>query len=460
MIVSGKIRRAGLVATNSVRGGASRVVLDKIISDVAIVDAWADEEWTVDGAAVRVSLICIGEKGQMTWLNGNRVSEINADLTGGTMDLTKAKRLSQNKSPSFQGPVLVGNFDIPGELARDWLQAPLNPNGLSNAQVLRPLRNGKDLTTRPRDRWVVDFNNMNEFEAALFEKPFQYIERCVKPFRIQNRRSVRALYWWRHGETGVSMWQAIAPLKRYIVCSQVSKHRVFAWLDLRIQPHQTVIAIARDDDTTFGIVHSRFHEAWSLRLGTSLEDRPRYTPSTTFETFPFPEGLTPDRPAAFYALDPRAVGIAAAAWHLDDLRRKWLNPTDLVRLVPEVMPGFPDRMLPINESAALALKTRTLTNLYNERPAWLDNAHRNLDAAVALAYGWPADISDEDALGRLLEINLARAAVQETRPRRVPRPNPQGTLLLPIAGGEQPTPEGIIPEPLPTQHPRRRKRSG
>ncbi len=74
------------------------------------------------------------------------------------------------------------------------------------------------------------------------------------------------------------------------------------------------------------------------------------------------------------------------------------------------MPGFPDRILPVNPSAAAILKTRTLTNLYNERPAWLDNAHRDLDAAVAAAYGWPADISEEEALARLLALNLERAA--------------------------------------------------
>ena len=92
--------------------------------------------------------------------------------------------------------------------------------------------------------------------------------------------------------------------------SQVAKYRCFVWLDPIVQPHQTVIAITRDDDTTFGILHSRFHELWSLRMGTSLEDRPRYTPSTTFETFPFPDGLTPDIPAADYAGDPRSPAPA------------------------------------------------------------------------------------------------------------------------------------------------------
>jgi type II restriction/modification system DNA methylase subunit YeeA len=129
-----------------------------------------------------------------------------------------------------------------------------------------------------------------------------------------------------------------------------------------------------------------------------------------FETFPFPEGLTPNIPAAEYADDPWATAIAGAARRLDELREAWLNPPDLVKRVPEVVPGFPDRILPVSPSAAAILKTRTMTNLYNERPTWLDNAHGDLDAAVAAAYGWPADISEEAVLARLLALNLERAA--------------------------------------------------
>jgi hypothetical protein len=160
-----------------------------------------------------------------------------------------------------------------------------------------------------------------------------------------------------------------------------------------------------DDNLEF-----RFHAVWSLRLGTSLEDRPRYTSSTTFRTFPFPEGLTPNRSATACADDPRAIAIAEAARRLSDLREAWLNPPDLVERVPEVVPGFPDRIVPGSPKAAAMLKKRTLTNLYNERPAWLDNAHRELDAAVAAAYGWPADLSEEEALARLLALNLERGA--------------------------------------------------
>ncbi len=89
-----------------------------------------------------------------------------------------------------------------------------------------------------------------------------------------------------------------------------------------------------------------------------------------------------------------------------------LNPPDLVDIVPEVAPGYPDRILPKTAEAAAKLKTRTLTNLYNERPSWLDSAHAELDRAVASAYGWPEDISTEDALARLLALNLERAEKQ------------------------------------------------
>ncbi|MGH7004909.1 MAG: class I SAM-dependent DNA methyltransferase, partial [Alphaproteobacteria bacterium] len=137
------------------------------------------------------------------------------------------------------------------------------------------------------------------------------------------------------------------------------------------------------------------------------------TSTTTFRTFPFPEGLTPNIPAKDYAADPRAIRIAAAAKVLNDLREAWLNPADLVKRVPEVVPGYPDRILPVGPKAEAELKKRTLTNLYNQRPQWLANAHRALDAAVAAAYGWPADLSDDEILARLLALNLERAEKQK-----------------------------------------------
>ena len=204
------------------------------------------------------------------------------------------------------------------------------------------------------------------------------------------------------------MSRALNGLSRLIATPRVAKHRLFVWLDARVCPDCQLIVVARDDDTTFGILHSRFHEVWSLRLGTSLEDRPRYTPSTTLETFPFPPGLTPNVSATAYAADPRAMAVALAARRLVELRDRWLNPPEWVEWVEEPAPGYPRRPVPRDDDAAKALKKRTLTNLYNARPQWLADAHAALDSAVAAAYGWPADIDDDDVLRELLALNGAR----------------------------------------------------
>ena len=265
------------------------------------------------------------------------------------------------------------------------------------------------LTRRPAGKWIIDFGwTMSKGDAALYEEPFRWVQEHVHPKRQCNRRDAYREYWWRHVEPRQGMWAALDGLNRYIVAPRVAKHRLFVWLDARVCPDSATIAIARDDDTTFGILHSRFHEIWSLRLGTSLEDRPRYTPSTTFGTFPFPPGLTPDIPAADYAAEPSAAAIAEATQKLVELRDRWLNPSEWVEWVDEPVPGYPKRPVPRNETVAKELKKRTLTNLYNARPQWLADAHAALDAAVADAYGWRVDITDDDVRRELLELNLYR----------------------------------------------------
>lgn len=418
-VQSGRLTRAGLVATNSIRSGANREVLRPIVEGGRIFAAWADEDWTVEGAAVRVSLVCFDAvRGEGARLDEIEVQEIFADLSaarGGT-DLTSAVRLKQNRGIAFQGPVKVGAFDVDGEIARDWLKRPLNPNGERNAQVLYPLLNGADITRRPSDRWIIDFREMNQEAASLFEAPFQYVLLHVKPKRDQNRDRQRRENWWKLGRSGAEMRGASKELRRAIFSPRVAKHRLFIWADRETIPDSRVVLIARDDDTTFGILHSRFHELWSLALGGwhGVGNDPQYTPSLGFETFPFPDGLTPDVPASAYAADPRAQMIASAAARLNELREKWLNPSDLVDRVPEVVPGYPDRIFPKDAAAAAELKKRTLTNLYNARPAWLDHAHRLLDRAVAEAYGWGGDwnegkLTDDVILARLFALNQHRS---------------------------------------------------
>jgi type II restriction/modification system DNA methylase subunit YeeA len=408
--------RVGFVATNSISGGNNLPTMTYVCHHARIFEAWSDEPWVIEGASVRVAILCF-EGLAMT--EHTRLDGAIVDAIGPRLDPTQTAaepcRLIENQDCSFIGTQKNGPFDVEGSQARTLILEPLNVNGRPNSDVVRPWTNGAGLVRRDEDRWIIDFGTtMAEKDAAMYEGPFRHVVQHVKPTRVGLRRQWHRTRWWLHGDPRPALRQAISPLKRMIGTPLVSKHRIFAWLPIAKIPENTVIAIARDDDTTFGVLHSRFHEAWALRLGTWLGvgNDPRYTPTTTFETFPFPEGLTPNIPAKDYAGDPRAERIAAAAKRLDDLRRNWLNPPDLVEIVPEVVAGYPDRILPKDAKAAAILKERTLTNLYNQRPQWLADAHEALDRAVAAAYGWPEDISAEAALAKLLELNLARASAQ------------------------------------------------
>ena len=166
----------------------------------------------------------------------------------------------------------------------------------------------------------------------------------------------------------------------------VSRHRIFSWIDGDVLPDATIIVFARDDDYFFGVLHSRIHTLWASAVGTQLEDRPRYTPTTCFETFPEPT-------------DAQREAIATAAEELNRLRENWRNPVDM----------FDNPALNADQ-----LRRRTLTNLYNEYPTWLAHAHARLDVAVAEAYGWPADLGDGKVLERLLALNLERAGAPAT----------------------------------------------
>ena len=382
-IEGGKLRRAGLLATNSIRGGASRKVLDQIRETGQIFMAWSDEAWIVEGAAVRISLIGFDSGAEKELrLDGQPVVVINPDLTGGatavaSLDLTRARRLKENLGIAFMGDTKGGPFDIPRDLARRWIALPLNPSGRPNSDVVRPWVNGLDVTRRPRDMWIIDFGvEMSERDAALYEAPFQHVVENVKPDRLTSRRESYRNKWWIHMEPRPAMRRALAGLERFLVTPALAKHRMFEWMPIAVLPDHQLFAFARDDDFVFGVLQSRLHAVWSLRKGTSLEDRPRYTATTTFETFPLP-----------HPKDVQGRAIGAAAAELDRLRQAWLNPKGTVA----------------SESSK-----RTMTVLYNQRPTWLAAAHDELDAAVAAAYGWPADIPEEEVLRRLLALNQER----------------------------------------------------
>ena len=423
-IESGKCRAAGLVATNSIRGGANRRVLDRIAESGRIFEAWGDEPWVNDGAAVRVSLVCFdnGEPSRNASLDGLAVETIYPDLTAAQgLDLTAARPLPENANTSYLGIQKTGPFDIPGELGRSWLGQP-NPNGKPNSDIVKPWFNGLDVTRRTRDMWIIDFGvDMAEADASLYELPFAYAKEHIKPVRLGNRDADTGATWWLFHRPRPAMREATKVLSRFIVTPEVSKHRVFAWMTPPMVPDKNLTVIARADDATFGVLQSRFHELWALSLGTSLEDRPRYTPSTCFETFPFPPGITPKDTATrneaasapCMANDIAAENVAAAARRLNELRETWRNPpewADWVTTADEERAGFPKRSV-AKPGQEAALKARTLTNLYNRPPSWLDIAHKALDVAVASAYGWTdytPEMPDEEVLRRLLALNLER----------------------------------------------------
>ncbi|MDD2918060.1 DNA methyltransferase [Rhodoferax sp.] len=480
-IESDGLEAAGLVATQSIRAGSNRAVLTAICATAKIVDAWSDESWVNEGAAVRVSLICfaaaVPEKSgcQNVMLNGQTVAAIHADLTGGNgLNLTEAHPLPANGAAAFKGAEKSGPFEIDGALARQWLSLP-NPHGRSNAEVLLPWRNGSDMSDRPKDHWVIDYGVSTALvDAALYQEPFSYVTLHVKPERELNNDRGRRENWWRFGRNGADMRQGVKGLIRYVVTPRVAKYRYFSWLPVSVSPDSRLLIVARADDTTFGILSSRTHEAWSLAQASmhGVGNDPTYNAKSCFETFPFPAGLTPadtahqqtelletgalipaqlqeqplkagvarmsgailkseayEPPASEPALPGQgaqnlrqaAIQIANAAKKLNDLREHWLNPPEWTHKVPEVTPlgldksPYPDRIEPkpgITEADLKALQKRTLTNLYNARPAWLSMAHQQLDQAVAAAYGWtdytPA-MPDDEILKRLLALNLARS---------------------------------------------------
>jgi hypothetical protein len=492
-IEQGRCRRAGLLATQGIRGGGNREVLKRIKNSGNIFFALSDRAWVLAGANVHVSMVGFDNGGEVERsLNGQQVPDINANLSTAS-DLTRAVPLAANQDLSFLGSCKGGDFDVEEAEAINLLTSTGTVRQPPNSEVVRPVKNSEDLLQRPGNRWIIDNADLTLAQAEVFRKPHAIVVARVKPHRDANRDKWLRENWWRPQRMRPEMRASIRPLERFLVTTTTSKHRVFLWLQHPVLPDHQLIVFARSDDYFFGILHSRFHELWARAQGTQLREKEsgfRYTPTTCFETFPFPlpddlqslppAPVTPPRPrkpepdrtwaemmaAHFYMakeepppyksevqspkseMERHRAAIAAAAKELNNLRERWLNPPEwtVERILefPGAVNGpwaryldpntvnlktgvgivrYP-RLEPRDAECATRLKSRTLTKLYNERPAWLDAAHRNLDAAVAAAYGWPADLTDEQVLERLLALNQERAGA-EARAMKTPKPKAQ-----------------------------------
>ncbi|HEY9171905.1 MAG TPA: DNA methyltransferase [Verrucomicrobiae bacterium] len=484
LIARDKCKRAGLLGTTGAKQVSSRVAFERIRETGKIFFAISDRGWFDKGVAIRICMVGFGDREttDKPMLDGAEVLDIHPDLTSG-LDTTGKRCLSANAMLCFMGTTKVGDFDLPAEKAIALLAAR-NPDGLPNSDVVRPFRNGSDLVRENSDRWIVDFGvGCAKESASRYRLPFQHVIENVKEDRERNNDRWRRTHWWLLGRTLPDFRDATANLNRYIGTARVAKHRLFVWLDLVILPDSKVIAIAFDDDYRFGVLHSRVHAVWTnATQALHGGERPTYNPTECFETFPFPFRDDLQKPALASspaetetlelnggmarmvdrrfltireepppyratAADHRAA-IAAAARELNDSRERWLNPPEWTEPRTLEFPGsvfglwarFVDpntvdaktgigivrypRLQPRDNECAAKLKRRTLTNLYNELPAWLDLAHQKLDAAVAAAYGWPAELSDEQILERLLSLNLERAA-EEAKAAKHAKPKPQ-----------------------------------
>ena len=383
-INNSKTKRAGLLATQSIRGGRSRHVLEKIKESGNIFFGISDRDWVLDGADVHISMVGF-DAGNETELQLDRqkVRQINADLTSRSTDLTTARRLRENSDIAYQGVILVGPFELTEHEAPNILKAT-NPGGFNNRDVIRPLVTAKDITDSPSNRWVIDFGTRTDrSQAEKYEAPFELLEERVIPSQPGTHVNARKL-WWLFASVRPKMRHALRNMKRFVATPLHSKHRVFDWIESPAIANHSIGVFARDDDYFFGVLQSHIHEVWSRAMGTQVRDREsgfRYTHTTCFETFPFPEPTEDQQDA-----------IADAAQNLMTHRENSLSG-------------------PFALDNNMKKQKNTLTNLYNRNPAWLQADHAELDRAVFDAYGWTEDpqyLDDDVILERLLELNLSR----------------------------------------------------
>ena len=350
------------------------------------------------------------------------VRTINANLNAAT-DTVAAAKLASNVRLCFVGTTKKAPLDIDEKTALALLLEP-NPTGRPSSDVIVPYLNAEAVASRDPHTWIIDFLvDLAEQECQGYGAAFEHVHEHVFPLRANHREPVQKTYWWRLARPCPDMFLALRKLDRFLVTTIVSKHRLFAWRQVPTNPDHALAVFARADDYFFGVLHSRIHEVWALHMGTRLETRPRYTPTTCFETFPFPFA------ADTAEEDPLQIVASFRAAHhhfeRDNVLRE--EPLEFPGTVGGPWDRYIDpataadrggfrvgtvrypRLVARDAKCAARLKDRTLTKLYNARPAWLAACHAKLDAAVAAAYGWPADLPDEDILERLLALNQAAA---------------------------------------------------
>jgi hypothetical protein len=369
--------RAGLVGTNSIsqnraRGASLNYIVEK---GGVITDAVSRQKWPGE-AIVNVSIVDWiqqpSEPVEHFTLDGEPVGGINTRLRESKLPIEEYEPLKENQGRSFQGPIPAGNFYLEPDEARQLLAGP----DTDYSKVVRPYLIGDDITEEPEQkprRFIIDFGMQTLEQAMRYPQALDLVRERVKPTRDENNREAYRRYWWRFAEPRPKMRDSIKPLSRYIAGNRIGKRFLFCWADLTVCPSDLTIVFAFDDDYSIGILNSSIHRAWARSESSTLRVDLRYTPTSCFETFPWPQ------------------------------------PADRERdKIGEISKGLIDR----RQEVCLE-KEIGLTVLYNQIDdgAWSEIAdlHRQLDEAVARAYGWGSAVAHNplDIKARLAELHAS-----------------------------------------------------
>lgn len=429
----GAATRFGFITTNSIRQTFNRRIIQALLEGkppLSLAFAIPDHPWVdaADGAAVRIAMT-VGQAGshdgRLLTVTEERETEqdeidvtlqertgiLFADLKIGA-NVSGANRLIANANISNRGFCLFGSGFIVTHQEAESLGLGSTP-GLE--KYIRAYRNGKDITDRPRGVMVIDLFGLTADEARQQYAPtYQHVLDRVKPERDHNNREVRRRNWWIFGEPNPKLRQQLTGLTQYIATVETAKHRTFLLLDSTIAPDNKLVCITLSDAFYLGALSSRLHVIWALAAGSTLEDRPVYVKTTSFETFPFP-----------LADQAQQEKIRRLAEQIDNHRKRQQAEHASLTLT-----GMYNVMEKLRSGDTLTAKEKTIHE--QGLVSVLRELHDQLDRAVFEAYGW-SDLADklvglpgattplpdkpeaqaeaeEELLLRLVALNAQRAA--------------------------------------------------
>ena len=436
----------GLIATNTIAQGDTRATGLRWICTHGgeVFCARRRVKWP-GSAAVVVSVVHVfkGAYAGVHLLDGKPVQTISAFLfhRGGSLD---PARLAANAGKSFQGSIVLGmgftfdDTDTKGVATPLAEMRRLIEKDPGNAEVILPYIGGEEVNSSPthaHHRYVINFGHQSEEECRRrWPDLMAIVEEKVKPQRANDNRETRRVHWWRFGETTPALFATIADLDRVLVTGLIRKNHSFCFLEAGMVYAHTMVVLAFDKCDAFCMMQSRVHEIWALFQGSTFEDRPIYTSSSCFETFPFPGGWE------------GCLNLETAGNEYYRFR------SDLMVCNDEGLTKTYNRFNDPEESTPEILRLRELHDEMDravlEAYGWVDiptACEFLLDYEVAddgpgrrkkpYRYRWPDEVRHE-ILARLLELNAQRAAEERRagagsatkRPKR-------GRVAAPQAGG-------------------------